>query len=95
MNALFAPGAKRNRFLVAFGLTLLLAAPAMMLWAGKAQLVDNGGDDSLMEQRLLRDEARRLSGVALPEATFPPAEFSPLAMTKSNACCSRSLGKSV
>ena len=76
MNALFAPGAKRNRFMVAFGLTLLLAAPAMMLWAGKAQNVDTG-DDSRMEQTLLKDEARRVAGVGVPEATYPPAEFSP------------------
>ena len=41
MNALFAPGAKRTRILVAFGLTLLLAMPAVLIWAQKAQKADD------------------------------------------------------
>jgi len=77
MNNLFAPGAKRTRFLVAFGLTLLLATPAVMIWASKAQLVDTPGDESQFEQTLLRDEARRMSSLSLPEGYLPPAEFSP------------------
>jgi len=52
MNALFAPGAKRTRFLVAFGLTLLLATPAMMIWASKAQFVDTPGSENQLEQQL-------------------------------------------
>ena len=75
MNALFAPGAKRNRIIVAFGLSLLLASPAVMLWASKTQRIDFGED--AYEQRHAQDEARRLSTIALPEATLPPAEFSP------------------
>jgi hypothetical protein len=77
MNALFAPGAKRTRFLVAFGLTLLLATPAVMIWANKAQIVDLPGDESQLEQALLRDEARVLSSLRLPPGHLPPAEFSP------------------
>ena len=77
MNSFFAPGAKRTRFLVAFGLALLLATPAVMIWAGKAQIVDTPGDDSQFEQTLLRDEARRMSSLSLPEGFMPPAEFSP------------------
>jgi hypothetical protein len=75
MNALFAPGAKRNRMIVAFGLSLLLAAPAVMLWANKTQRIDFGED--AYEQKHAQDEARRLSTIALPEGTLPPAEFSP------------------
>jgi hypothetical protein len=75
MNALFAPGAKRNRMIVAFGLSLLLAAPAVMLWASKTQRIDFGED--AYEQRHAQDEARRLSTIVLPEGTLPPAEFSP------------------
>ncbi|HET8947744.1 MAG TPA: hypothetical protein VFQ07_12250, partial [Candidatus Polarisedimenticolia bacterium] len=75
MNALFAPGAKRNRIIVAFGLSLLLASPAVMLWASKTQRNDFSED--AYEQRHAQDEARRLSTIALPEATLPPAEFSP------------------
>jgi len=75
MNALATPGAKRNRILVAFGLSLLLASPAVVLWAGKVQRSDFGED--AYELRHAQDEARRLSTVALPEATLPPPEFSP------------------
>ena len=75
MNALFAPGAKRNRLIVAFGLSLLLATPAIVLWADKTQRNDFGED--AYEQRHAQDEARRLSSIALPEGTLPPAEFSP------------------
>src|SRR4029079_16091064 len=75
MNALFAPGAKRNRIIVACGLSLLLASPAVMLWASKTQRNDFGED--AYELRHAQDEARRLSTIALPEAALPPAEFSP------------------
>jgi hypothetical protein len=77
MNALFAPGAKRTRVLVAFGLTLLLATPAMMIWAGKAQLINLPGDDSKFQQALMQSEARKMGSVALPPGHMPPAEFSP------------------
>ncbi|HUD72212.1 MAG TPA: thrombospondin type 3 repeat-containing protein, partial [Dongiaceae bacterium] len=49
----------------------------MMLWAGKAQIVDIGGEDSQYEQALLKAEARYISGQSGLEATYPPAEFSP------------------
>ena len=75
MNALFAPGAKRNRMIVAFGLSLLLATPAIVLWADKTQRAEFSED--AYEQRHAQDEARRLSTIVLPEGTLPPAEFSP------------------
>ncbi|HZN04830.1 MAG TPA: hypothetical protein VFD06_14695, partial [Candidatus Polarisedimenticolia bacterium] len=76
MNALFAPGAKRNRMIVAFGLSLLLATPAIVLWADKTQRSDIEGEDAY-ELKHAQDEARRLSSIVLPEGTLPPAEFSP------------------
>jgi hypothetical protein len=80
MNSLFAPRAKRNRTFVAFGLALLLAAPAVMLWAGKAQRVETGTEDAYL-QKHAQDEARRLATTPLPEATQPPADFSPFGGT--------------
>src|SRR5262245_39304580 len=76
MNTLFAPGAKRTRFLVAFGLTLLLATPMVMIWAGKVQ-IGSSGEESQGDAALVRAESRWLSSQPLPEATMPPAEFSP------------------
>src|SRR5262245_3167936 len=76
MISLFAPRAKRNRSLVGFALALLLAAPAVMLWAGRAQRIDTGAED-FIHQRLAQDEARRLATTPLPEAAMPPADFSP------------------
>jgi hypothetical protein len=80
MNSLFAPRAKRNRIMVAFGLALLLAAPAVMLWADKVQRVDFATEDA-MELKHAQDEARRLATTPLPEATQPPADFSPFGGT--------------
>ena len=37
--------------------------------------------------------AEKISSAVLGVMPEPPAEFSPLAMTKSSACCSRSLGQ--
>ena len=37
--------------------------------------------------------AEKISPAVLGVMPEPPAEFSPLAMTKSSACCCRSLGK--
>ena len=37
MNALFASGAKRNRLLSIVGLALLMAGPALLLWASAPQ----------------------------------------------------------
>ena len=38
--------------------------------------------------------AEKISPAVLGVMPEPPAEFSPLAMTKSSACCSRNLGSS-
>jgi hypothetical protein len=76
MNSFFAPGAKRTRFLVAFGLSMLLAAPAMLIWASKAQRFETPNEDQfeLLQQK---NEGQRLATVQLPSAEMPPAEFSP------------------
>ncbi|HZM70897.1 MAG TPA: hypothetical protein VFB95_11105, partial [Candidatus Cryosericum sp.] len=76
MNALFAPGAKRNRILAAFGLTLLLAAPAMLVWASRPYM-QNPSDESAAELRYQAEEARRLSAVPLPPGHMPLPENSP------------------
>src|ERR1039458_7686440 len=39
--------------------------------------------------------AEKISPAVLGVMPEPPAEFSPLAMTKSSACCSRNLGRRV
>ena len=94
MNALFAPGAKRTRILVAFGLTLLLAAPAALIWANRSLTISNGDDEqSKMLAAQDREENTRLAAMGQLTPFYPPAEFSPLAITKSNACCSRSFGR--
>ena len=78
MNALFAPGAKRTRFLVAFGLTLLLAAPAALIWANRSLTISNGDDEqSKMLAAYDREENTRLAAMGQIQPFYPPAEFSP------------------
>jgi hypothetical protein len=77
MRAFFAP-AKRTRFLVALGLALLMATPAVMIWANKAQLKPSvGADVSDFEAHLEEAIARRLMGVQLPMAFASSPEFAP------------------
>ena len=79
MNALFAPGAKCTRILVALGLTLLIAAPAVLLWAQRAQRVEGpeGGDGQFVDTIAAQIEGRRYESVQLPGSTLPPPEFAP------------------
>src|SRR5437867_6672645 len=60
MNALFAPGAKWNRLLVAAGLALLVASPAMLLWASRPSQRDDGslGNPASVELALQQRDAR-------------------------------------
>src|SRR5207245_10544295 len=76
MNTLFAPGAKRNRLLLAIGLTLLLVSPAMLLWASRR--MDTGTwTDAAIDAEIMRQEAVLLQRATLPPTTERPAEVSP------------------
>jgi hypothetical protein len=76
MNALFAPGAKRNRLLLAIGLTILLVSPAMLLWASRK--MDPGTwTDADIDAEIMRQEALMLQRATLPPTTARPVEFSP------------------
>jgi hypothetical protein len=77
MRALFTP-AKRTRFLVALGLALLMATPAVMIWANKVQHKSSAGSGlSGFEAHLEEAISRRLAGVQLPRAFASSPEFAP------------------
>ena len=76
MNALFAPGAKRNRILMALALVALLASPAMLLWASRE--VTGDGDDDPVSLAIRKQEAILYQRMALPPATERTTELSPL-----------------
>src|SRR3989338_4376275 len=73
MNALSNP--KCTRLLVAFGLCLILAAPAMLLWASRAQLSPIGDEEDAFIAKLMQMDARQMDKLQLPPATLRPAEF--------------------
>jgi hypothetical protein len=75
MNALFAPGAKCPRLLVALGLALLLAGPAMLLWASRPAPLT--GDDSPLMRGLAERDLKIGSRIIMPEGFARPSEFSP------------------
>ncbi len=77
MNALSVSGARCTRVLVAFGLCLLLASPAILLWASRPVQIpgDLAGSQGLLALDLA--DARRLEGTALPAAHVRPPEFAP------------------
>jgi hypothetical protein len=77
MKALFAP-AKRTRFLIALGLALLLATPAVMIWANKVQLKSSTTADlSDFEAYMAERTTQAVMGIQLPKG-FPSApEFAP------------------
>ena len=81
MNALFAPGAKWNRLLVAAGLALLVASPAMLLWASRPARQDGSqGMAASVELAFQQHDARleeKLDG-ASPTLTERPEGLSPL-----------------
>jgi len=81
MNAL--SNIKCNRTtLIILGLCLVLAGPAMLLWASRAPvaLPDGGGPDALMDQM----EVERISHAQLPHATLRPEGFSPFGQAFKN-----------
>ncbi|HEX9426728.1 MAG TPA: hypothetical protein VGA64_03005, partial [Candidatus Polarisedimenticolia bacterium] len=73
MNALFAPGAKRYRLLVAFGVAILLASPVMLIWASREQ---PKVPVSFMEE-LTRSQARLHATAEFPAGHERPVELSP------------------
>ncbi len=75
MNALFAPGAKCPRLLVVLGLALLLAGPAMLLWASRPTPLI--GDDSPLMRGLAERDLKIGSRILEPEGFARPYEFSP------------------
>jgi hypothetical protein len=76
MNALFAPGAKRNRLLIALVLAVILATPAVLLWASKEQAINMTAEDRA-EQAANEAEARLMQRMILPEGHARPAGLSP------------------
>ncbi|HXH27617.1 MAG TPA: hypothetical protein VNL37_01140, partial [Candidatus Polarisedimenticolia bacterium] len=77
MNRLFAPGAKSTRILVIIGFALMLASPAMLIWASKAQLPSTDEGMSAAELQKLRAETRFIASRVLPDAHARPSELSP------------------
>src|SRR6266850_6041665 len=72
MNALFAPGAKRTRFLVAFSLTLLLAAPVALIWANRTLTISTADDaQSTMFAAQDREENNRLAAMGQIQPFYP------------------------
>ena len=81
MNALFAPGAKWNRLLVAAGLALLVASPAMLLWASRPARQDGSqGMAASVELAFQQHDARLEEKLdsASPTLTERPDGLSPL-----------------
>ena len=72
MNAL--SNTKCTRLLVAIGLCLILAAPAMLLWASRAQSPAGDEEDAFIA-KLMEMDARKMATVQLPAATLRPAGF--------------------
>ena len=81
MNALSKIKCNRTTLII-LGLCLVLAGPAMLLWASRAPvaLPDGGGIDAQMEQL----EIERISHAQLPHATLRPEGFSPFGQAFKN-----------
>jgi len=81
MNALSKIKCNRTTLII-LGLCLVLAGPAMLLWASRAPvaLPDGGGLDAQMEQL----EVERISHAQLPHATLRPEGFSPFGQAVKN-----------
>ncbi|MFQ5877165.1 MAG: thrombospondin type 3 repeat-containing protein [Acidobacteriota bacterium] len=78
MNALFAPGAKRNRLLIVTGLVLFLASPAMLLWANRSsKSLTESEELARIEEEINRQDSRLIQSMQLPAATKRPEAFSP------------------
>ena len=81
MNALSKIKCNRTTLII-LGLCLVLAGPAMLLWASRAPvaLPDGGGIEAQMEQL----EVERISHAQLPHATLRPEGFSPFGQAFKN-----------
>src|SRR5713101_6153483 len=75
MNALFAPGAKRNRLLIVIGLVVLLASPGVFLWASRREVTT--WTDETIDAEIMRQEALLLQRAPLPFGFERPKEFAP------------------
>ncbi|HXU10887.1 MAG TPA: S8 family serine peptidase, partial [Candidatus Binatia bacterium] len=73
MNAL--SNTKCTRLLVALGLCLILAAPAMLLWASRAQITSSGDEEDAFIAKLMEMDAKKMASVQYPAATQRPAGF--------------------
>src|SRR5688572_19934223 len=68
--------AARLQLSVTLGLCLILAAPAMLLWASKGQPAPEATDDEdSLIAKLMEMDARKMAGVQLPPATLRPDGF--------------------
>src|SRR5262249_11018828 len=68
---------KCSRLPLGLGLSLLLAGPALLIWASRGiQLPDSSGDSS-PDAGLEQIEAQKIGSLQLPPATPRPSEFSP------------------
>jgi hypothetical protein len=73
MNAL--SNTKCTRLLVALGLCLILAAPAMLLWASRAQITSSGDEEDAFIAKLMEMDAKKMASVQNPPATLRPEGF--------------------
>jgi Thrombospondin type 3 repeat len=77
MNRLFAPGAKCTRILVIIGFVLMLASPAMLIWASKAPMPSSTEGMTAAQIQELQAETRFIASRILPEGHARPVELSP------------------
>ncbi|MGH9797430.1 MAG: S8 family serine peptidase, partial [Candidatus Polarisedimenticolia bacterium] len=68
--------AKCARFLTAFALVLLLAGPAMLLWASRVELLSGDGFEATLLE-LEAHQARQIAGLSLPKGHGRMAGLSP------------------
>jgi hypothetical protein len=69
--------AKCVRFLTAFALALLLAGPAMLLWASRVELLSGDGYEATSLE-LEANQARQIASLSLPKGHARTAGLSPL-----------------
>jgi hypothetical protein len=79
MNRLFVSSDRSTRRLVTFGLALLLAGPALLLWASRPQLTTGPvlNDEAALHEEFLRQDTLRFESMVRPAATARPEEVAP------------------
>ena len=84
MNALSKIKCNRTTLII-LGLCLVLAGPAMLLWASRAPVaLPDGGDLAAQMEQL---EVERIAHAQLPHATLRPEGFSPFGQEIGRASC--------